>query len=88
MKPCDFPQTNITLTAPEDAENLVAPIKAFKGETPEGHPQFITCFEVSDEDRALLEAEGKLWVYVLGESFAPIMLSATSPFDDDAERKP
>lgn len=75
MIPIDFPERNLTLTA-EGCKDLPCW---------HGPNQFISCWELTDEDLDILMRTKKLYLSVLGSGHPPVDIVAAFPFVDNSE---
>lgn len=96
MKAIDFPQRNImlgetqtqyqTLPAFVELKNVIVPNRPQDPQlsimTKNVPVQYITCFELSDEELADVILTKRIWYrqYTCGNNFHPMMIETKSPF--------
>lgn len=77
MKPVNFKTSNLVLGKPPSmTEEECEPLPVFKG-----HKEFISCWELTDEEIEALRNDPRVWVWVYSDVFhPPIALSGINPF--------
>jgi len=81
MNPTYFPESNLLLTAPPSMpECLPLPVRRCVA-TEDKPGSYISCWEPTSEERAIIAAGGPVWVYVVGDGAPPpIAVSGVIPF--------
>lgn len=75
MKGTDFEGSTFNLVKPENmAENQCDSLPATSGVDVDGFPFILVAFEPSAQDIMAFETGGKLFLKVMGTSFAPVSL--------------
>lgn len=76
MRPKQFPQVNVTLTAPTDleAECESLPVLRWKGGV-------LSCWELTDEEIAAVVRHRQVWLNVFGHTTPPVWISAEVDFE-------
>jgi hypothetical protein len=75
MKGVDFEGSTFDLIKPVDmTDEQCGSLPAMKGVTEDGYPYILVAFQPSIHDLASLQEGGKLFLKVLGNSFAPVAL--------------
>lgn len=85
MRPTDFAEANLTLTAPPGmGEDKCEPLRVCSTSAPYADgtvlPVVVSCWELSDEDLAALAKSRRLWLLVWGSSMPPVRLDVETPF--------
>lgn len=68
----DFNGSNHVFAAPAGMEEFVTPLRVFVG-----NGQFISCWTLSDEEKAEIAKTGIIWLSVLGAQHPPVAVSGT-----------
>lgn len=94
-QPRDFNGRNHVLAPPEGMEEFVKPLPVFAAPN-----QLISCWMLSDEEKAEVARTGNIWISVLGGKHPPISVSGAPlisqnspdgtpiPYDVDAPTAP
>jgi hypothetical protein len=75
MKPVEFPEMNVTFTAPG-----CEPLPTFADGT-----QIVSCWELTEEERQKIAEGGHLYLHIFGSQQPAVALSAGFPFVDKTE---
>lgn len=78
-----FPQVNLVLRAPtpEDAAaGTVYDLHAYRYRDLDGAPQVLSCWELTDDEVALIVETRRIWANNWGETIAPMFLTGHEPF--------
>lgn len=80
MKATHFAQANIVLGKPEGmTDKECGELPAYRGKTSAGHPVFISCFEMTDEELLKVIETKKIWLHVNSEQHPPVALTPHAP---------
>lgn len=75
MHPTDFEGSNITIGKPKSmTDEQCYPIRAMTGVDEAGFPYIVTAFVPNYDDIKALQEGRPLYLKVIGESFAPLVL--------------
>lgn len=83
--PADFPQQNGVFGAPPGHEGTVEALPIHRSPYPDGTPVIISCWHLSEAERAEVARTGKVWLHVWGRTHAPVYVGGESPFVQDAD---
>lgn len=83
MKPCKFEGANVIFGA-NQPEYQPLPAES-RGNARTG--EILTCWHLSDEERAIIQMTGEIWLSVLtfGQPLQPVLLSVVKPEIYDAQ---
>lgn len=77
----NFPEANIKMIAPESMKDTCKSVSAWKGNQQDGTPCFILKIKPSLKDlKELVENDGSLYLYIIGEQMPPVSLQVENPF--------
>ena len=81
MTPAAFNEEN-TVFSPPEGMNLeeVSVLSCYCGQLEDGRPIIVTCWKVSAEDLAQIQATGRIWASAVLDSLPCIRLQTANPF--------
>lgn len=81
MKPVKSKDTNSILKAPKGQEDSVMDLPITRLEYKDGSCAVESCWELSNEELAIIKETGKIYFVCMGATHPPILLSAKSQLD-------
>lgn len=76
MKAIEFPQANLILNPPAGQEKNINPLHVHH--FAEG---FVSCWTITDEElERLQKGDRRIWLWVLGKSHPPVLVTNKDPF--------
>ncbi len=81
MKGVTFSKANMTLSAPPSIPDAYD-LPVCKTQTHEGHPLFLSCWELSDAELAEIIKTRRVWLWTMSDSFPPTSIEAQYPWED------
>ena len=82
MKPINFEQSNMTMTA-HDCDGL--PVA--HAITPSDLEVYISCWELSDEELQQIIKTKQIWLWQFGDHVQPVAVAVEHPFDNKTENE-
>lgn len=86
MNPTNFKEQNFVFTKPEGwTDDQCGDLPVWKGNTPDG-PIIISCWKLSPEELATIQATGVVWLHIIGGGMPPVYVGAESSFSEPTEQ--
>lgn len=82
MTPVTFPEVTATLGAPADMPDCM-PLPIARVTFDDGSPAIVSCWELSENEIAILIRTRRIWVSTCGHTLAPFALLTVAPFAAD-----
>jgi hypothetical protein len=82
MQPITFPESNFTFNKPSDmTDDQCGSLPVVRCNTSDGTPLIISCWELSEEDKAKITETGHIWLTICGTGMPPVSLQSEKPFE-------
>lgn len=80
MRPAEFPEANLTLTAPEGIdEQEVAVLPAHRYRDANGRSVCLSCWELEDAELEEIVRTRRVWLHVWGRTMPPTAVTGFRP---------
>ena len=87
MFPTDFEQSNTILDKPPDMDRQECDaLNVWRGALPNGQPVVVSCWKVTKEELAAIQATGRVYLMVWGGTMPPVALLGSDPFETPEEQ--
>jgi hypothetical protein len=82
MQPITFPEANFIFNKPSEmTDEQCGDLPVAKLKDPDGVPLIISCWELSEEDKARVAETGSIWLTICGTGMPPVGLQTEKPFE-------
>ena len=84
MEASNFDEANMTLGPPVGvSEDRVQSLRVHRGTFHDTSEAFVlSCYKVTQEELDEINKTGRVWLYVLGPTMPPVILSGVHPFEE------